>query len=264
MRAHGRVVTATFRQHATYRTATAAGIFTNTVFGFIRASIMVAAITSAGGELRGYDTLQAATYVWLGQALLAPIETFGTRDLAERIHAGDVAVDLLRPMDLLSLLLAQKVGRAGYLLLARGIPPLAIGSLVTGLALPSSPWSYAIGVLAIALAILVSFLADVLVNLTAFWLLETRGLMVVHMAVMNLLSGFMVPIAWFPDRLLSLARATPFPSMIQTPIDALSGRVPPTAALGLVGVQLAWALVLGAAAVLVLRAGVRAVEVQGG
>lgn len=244
--------------------ATAAGVFTNTVFGFIRASIMFAAITSAGGELNGYTIAQATTYVWLGQALLAPIEAFGTREVSQRVHQGDVAIDLLRPTSFLGLHYAQKLGRSGFLLLGRGIPPLVVGALVTGLALPESPLSYLLGAFSLLLAITVAFLADMMVNLAAFWLLETRGLTIVYNAVMNLLSGFLIPILWFPDWLLTIARATPFPSMIQTPIDTLSGRVPPLEALPLVATQAGWLIVLALMAHLMLRAGVRSVEVQGG
>ncbi|MFC7373973.1 ABC transporter permease [Brachybacterium sp. GCM10030267] len=264
MSAYGRIAAASFRQYSTYRMATAAGVFTNTVFGFIRASIMFAAITSAGGELSGYSIAQAATYVWLGQALLAPIEAFGTREVSQRVHQGEVAVDLLRPTSFLGLYYAQKLGRSGFLLLGRGVPPLAVGAIVTGLALPEEPSSYLLGALSLLLAITLAFLADMMVNLTAFWLLEIRGLSVVYTTVMNLLSGFLIPIVWFPDWLLAIARATPFPSMIQTPIDTLSGRVPPAEAVGMVGVQVLWVAALLGAAYLMLRAGVRSVEVQGG
>ncbi|WP_114855212.1 ABC-2 family transporter protein [Brachybacterium sp. YJGR34] len=258
------IASASFRQYSTYRMATAAGVFTNTIFGFIRASIMFAAITSAGGELSGYTIAQAATYVWLGQALLAPIEAFGTREVSQRVHQGDIAIDLLRPTPFLGLYYAQKLGRSSFLLLGRGVPPLAVGAIVTGLALPTDPRSYLLGTLSLLLAITLAFLADMLVNLAAFWLLETRGLTVVYTAVMNLLSGFLIPIVWFPDWLLAIARATPFPSMIQTPIDTLSGRIAPAEALGLVAVQVGWVAALALAAHLVLTAGVRSVEVQGG
>lgn len=264
MLAYRRIAAASFRQYSTYRMATAAGVFTNTIFGFIRASIMLAAIGTAGGELSGYDALQAATYVWLGQALLAPIEVFGTRELALRIRQGDVAIDLLRPVDLLGQLYAAKLGRSAYLLLARGVPPMLIGAIVTGIALPPDPLSHLLGAVAVMLAITVAFLADAMVNLAAFWLVENRGLITVYTAVMNLLSGFLIPIVWFPDWLLMIARATPFPSMVQTPIDALSGRVAPLDALPLIGVQVVWVVVLGGASVLMLRAGVRSLEVQGG
>jgi ABC-2 type transport system permease protein len=262
--AYGRIAAASFRQYSTYRMATAAGVFTNTIFGFIRASIMFAAITASGGELSGYTVAQAATYVWLGQALLAPIEAFGTREVSQRVHQGDVAIDLLRPTSFIGLYYAQKLGRSGFLLLGRGVPPLLIGALVTGLALPEDPLSYLLGAASLLLAITVAFLADMMVNLAAFWLLETRGLTVVYNAVMNLLSGFLIPILWFPDWLLAIARATPFPSMIQTPIDTLSGRITPAEALPLIGIQVLWTVVLAVLAWLMLRSGVRSVEVQGG
>ena len=258
------IVAAAFRQYSTYRMATAAGVFTNSVFGLIRASILFAAIGMAGGELSGYTAAQAATYVWLGQALLAPIEAFGTREVSQRVHEGEVAIDLLRPTSFLGLYYAQKLGRAGFLLLGRGVPPLLIGALITGLALPEDPLSYPLGLLSLLLAITVAFLGDMLVNLAAFWLVETRGLTVVYNAVMNLLSGFLIPIVWFPDWLLVIARATPFPSMIQTTIDTLSGSLASCEALPLLAVQLGWVALLGLAAWAMLRAGVRSMEVQGG
>ena len=133
-----------------------------------------------------------------------------------------------------------------------------------GMTLPQVAVVYGLGALSLLLAITVAFLADMMVNLAAFWLVETRGLTVVYNATMNLLSGFLIPIVWFPDWLLAIARATPFPSMIQTPIDTLSGRVPPPEALGLIGVQIGWAAVLALAAWAMLRAGTRSLEVQGG
>src|SRR5699024_815965 len=139
-----------------------------------------------------------------------------------------------------------------------------VGAVVTGLALPEDPFSYLLGAVSVLLAITVAFLADMLVNLAAFWLVETRGLTIVYTAVMNLLSGFLIPILWFPDWLLAIARATPFPSMIQTPIDTLSGRLSPAEALPLVGVQIGWVLVLALAAQPFLRAGRRSVSFQGG
>lgn len=262
--AYGSLAAATFRQYSTYRVATAAGVFTNSVFGLIRVSILLAALEASGQEIGGYTALQAATYVWLGQALLAPIEAFGTRTIGERVRTGEIAVDLLRPAPLLGVHLAQKMGRAGFLLLGRGLPPLAVGALVTGLALPESPWSYVLGIIAVALAILVSFLADAIVNLTAFWLVEMRGFQTLYMVVMNLLSGFLIPITWFPGWLEALARATPFPSMVQTPIDTLSGRIAPADALALIGLQILWAAVLAVLAQAMVRAGTRSLEVQGG
>jgi ABC-2 type transport system permease protein len=68
----------------------------------------------------------------------------------------------------------------------------------------------------------------------------------------------------FPDWLRIIAYATPFPSLLQTPIDVLSGWALGAAALALVGSQVAWLVVLvGLARLVQWRAGLRLV-VQGG
>ena len=72
---------AEFRRYSTYRAATLAGIFTNSIFGFIRLGVLLAAIAAAGGSLGGYGPQEASTYVWLGQAFLAPVAMFAWGDL---------------------------------------------------------------------------------------------------------------------------------------------------------------------------------------
>jgi len=66
--------------------ASAAGALTNTVFGVVKASIVLAAIAAAGGTVAGYDAQQGATYSWLCQALVATVGMFGWRELADRIR----------------------------------------------------------------------------------------------------------------------------------------------------------------------------------
>ena len=84
---------AEFRQYSTYRLAILAGVTTQSVFGFIRVSVLFGAISSAGGTLVGYNQQLASTYVWLGQALLAPIALYACIDIAERVSSGEIAVD---------------------------------------------------------------------------------------------------------------------------------------------------------------------------
>lgn len=65
-----------FRRYATYRAATAAGVFTNTVFGLILVYTYLA-LWEENPQLGGYDQAQAVTFVWLGQALLAALAIGG-------------------------------------------------------------------------------------------------------------------------------------------------------------------------------------------
>ena len=247
-------------RHAAYRAAALGGAFTNCVFGLIRAAVVLAVIDTTGGTLGGYDTASAATYVWLGQALIAPVQLGMWNELAQRVRTGDVAVDLARPVDPMLAYLAADLGRAAFLLPVRGVPPLAVGALTTGLAVAVTPWPYALGLLSVVLAVAVSFACRWLVNLSAFWLLDLRGPMTMYITVAGVLSGLVVPVRWFPDWLATVAAATPFPSMLQVPVDVLLGKAGWTA----VAVQALWLAGLLAAGRMVFAAGTRKLVIQGG
>src|SRR5579859_1551190 len=90
-----------FRRYSTYRAATWARVFTNTVFGFILTYTYVA-LWHVRPHLGGYDLSAAITYVWIGQGLLSLLavgDLGALADLQTRIASGDVAVDLFRPVD---------------------------------------------------------------------------------------------------------------------------------------------------------------------
>jgi ABC-2 type transport system permease protein len=80
----------------------------------------------------------------------------------------------------------------------------------------------------------------------------------------NVLCGLLVPIHFLPGWARAVAYATPFPSMLQTPLDLITERSTGTAALGLLAVQALWAAVLIAVAVAVFGRGSRRLVVQGG
>ncbi|GAA2091777.1 ABC-2 family transporter protein [Kitasatospora saccharophila] len=255
-----------FRRYSTYRAATLAGTVTNTVFGVILASTMLALWRARPG-LGGYDAAQAVTYVWISQGLLVTVAVWGggfQDELQARFRSGDIAVDLYRPVDFQGWWLATDLGRAGYQLLTRGALPMLAGAALFDLTLPADPLVWAEFLLAVALAVLVSFGLRFLATLTGFWLHESEGVRAAMTVVSMFFSGMLLPLALFPGLLGELARVLPFSAMVQLPSDVLLQRRTGTALFGLYGFQLAW----GAALLALGRVGqalaVRRVVVQGG
>lgn len=255
---------AEFHRHSTYRLAIAAGVFTNTVFGFIKAGVLFAAIGAAGGAIAGYDVRQAATYVWLGQALLAPVSMYAWSEVSDRVRTGEIGVDLARPVDLQLSYWARDLGRAALALPTRGLPPLVLGALLMGIAYPASWTAYPLGLVSIVLGVSVSFLCRYGVNLISFWTLDVRGYLNLYVLALGLFSGFYLPVHIFPAWLLRIANASPFPSMFQAPIDVLSGRVLGLDALRVLGVQCLWLVALVVVTRLALWRGTKRLVVQGG
>ncbi|WP_455353526.1 ABC transporter permease [Streptomyces sp. SYSU K217416] len=266
MRVYAVVAAGGFRRYATYGTATAAGVFTNTVFGFILAYTFIALWDERPG-LGGYDQAQALTFVWVSQGLLSAAALIGGgfhEELQERIRTGDIAVDLYRPADLQLWWLASDLGRAAFQLLGRGVVPLAAGAVCFHLALPSDPVVWLLFLVSVWLGIVVSFAVRFLVGLCAFWLLDGAGVNMIALLLSIFFSGMLLPLTVFPGAFGELARALPWAAMLQVPMDVLLGRHTGWAVAGALGFQLAWGLALLGAGRLLQAVATRKVVVQGG
>jgi ABC-2 type transport system permease protein len=265
MRLLWEVARRSFRRWSTYRMATAAGVVTNTVFGYLRAYILIAVAVAGGGRVGGWDEATLVTFSFLTQGLIVGTGAFGESELAERVRTGDVVVDLYRPVDLQARWLASWVGRSAFTLLARGVPPVLLGAVVFDLVLPPDVATWAAFLASVALASGVGFALRFCTNLTAFWLLDNRGVDQLITLVLAFFGGLLLPIVLFPAWLEDLARALPFAAMVQYPAELFMGRH--DAAGGMVGVlavQALWLAVLVGTGRLLLGAATRKVVIQGG
>ncbi|MFF5427256.1 MULTISPECIES: ABC transporter permease [unclassified Streptomyces] len=267
MRLYATVAAGGFRRHATYRVATAAGVFTNSVFGLVLSYTYIA-LWDERPRLGGYSVDDALAYVWIGQALLTVCGLMGggfETELMERVRTGDIAVDLHRPADLQAWWLAANAGRCAFQLLGRGAAPMVIGVLVFDFTLPDGPGRWAAFLLSVALGSLVGFAIWYLVAMSAFWLLDGQGVAQAAWLCGMFFSGMLLPLNVFPGALGDLARVLPWASLLQVPADVYLGRYGDGG--GLVGAyafQGCWALVLLAAGRAAQAAATRKVVVQGG
>jgi ABC-2 type transport system permease protein len=263
---HAALARSGFRRYATYRQATVAGLTTNVMFGFIRCYVLLAAAAgTASGVAAGYDRAQLATYVWVGQGMLAVVLLWGWTDLADRIRTGDVATDLLRPIHPVTLYLATDLGRAGYAVLTRFLPSVLVGAIVFDLYVPRRPGTWPLFVLSAVLGVVVCFGCRFLVNAMAYWLLDARGVLAAWLFASGLLTGLYFPLRFLPDPLAAaLYLATPVPSIMQIPLDVLVERDPAATQAGLVAVQAAWAALVLVACRVVQRRAERRLVIQGG
>jgi ABC-2 type transport system permease protein len=269
LRIWGALARSGFRRFSTYRQATVASAVTNTVFGLLRVSVLLAvaegAATASGAGAGGYDRAQLALFVWLGQGLIGVVGVWGWTDLADRIRTGAVVVDLLRPVHPVASYLAADLGRAGYAALTRMVVPLAAGALLSELYIPHRAGTVPLFVASVVLAVVVSFAGRYLVNACAYWLLDIRGVLIPWTIASSVLSGLYFPMRFLPDRVTAaLWYGTPFPSLLQTPIDIAVERSSYPGLFGLVAVQLGWAGALLALCVLVQRRAERRLVIQGG
>ena len=262
MRLYIEVARRTYARISTYRSATVAGIFTNTVFGFVFAYVLLA-VYEQRPTVGGFDAIDDVTFTFVAQGMAMVLGIFGDTEMADRITTGDVIVDLQRPYDHQGWWAGVSYGKAAYYAVFRGIPPFLAGAVVFDLRLPSPMQAVAFTV-SVVLAVGVAFGWRYLLGLTAFWLLDIRGANQLGWFTAQFFSGMFLPLVFFPDAVELLARALPFASMLQLPVEVWLGKHAGGRLLAVYALQIVWLVGLLLAGRWVLARAMRRVVVQGG
>jgi len=265
MRLYWEVARRALQRQLAYRTENLAGLVTNTFFGYLRGALFLAVYQGQSTtSIAGYDVHTAVSFMWITQAMIMIVALWGWWDVEETIRTGDVVSDLSKPFAYLGFWLARDLGRAAYFVVFRGLPILLAGQVLFGLHWPSTFAACTAFVISMLLAVVISFGWRFLLNVSAFWTTDARGLGSVAGAATMFLGGFVVPIRYFPEWLQPVALALPFASITQTPADLFVERVTGFEVVGLLGLQVVWAVALLAAAQLATLLATRRVVIQGG
>jgi ABC-2 type transport system permease protein len=263
MRVYLTAVRLSLRRFLAYRSSAAAGVFTNTMFGCIRAFVLIA-LWKQKPEINGWDLSDAVTYAFATQALISPMGIFlTTTELGPRIRNGDVAVDLYRPVDFQAWWFALDLGRALGAGVLRSVPPVLFGLLLFPVSLPLSPLRWAEFAVCCAIGYIVCFALRYAASLISFWTMDERGITAIISTAAMFCSGLIIPLTIMPGLLGTVVGHTPWAAAVQIPINVLlgtqSGGFGYAVAFGSV-----WALALLAAGRLLTSVARHKVVVQGG
>jgi viologen exporter family transport system permease protein len=254
-----------FQRAITYRFLVWSELVVNIVFMYAYVCLW-RALYVGRDAVAGYDQRALVSYIIVAQTLITLQFTVRTVWTIEaKVRSGEVALDLMRPIDFQGTLLATSLGTAAHTILFNMLPKFALFAAMGAAQPPASGAALALFAVSAPLGYLVLFGIEYLLGLTAFWLVEVRG---IYMAVMwganTLLSGYFLPIDFYPRWLAALARAGPFQSMVYSPAAIYTGRLSGTAALASVAVQAAWAVLLVTAGRVMFEIARRRLVVQGG
>jgi ABC-2 type transport system permease protein len=264
MRLFWEVTRRAFRRYATYRAAAIGGTITSTVFGIVRASVLLAVFRERS-HIGSFDAADAVTFAFLSQAMLHMGLLGGVLGLGDRIISGDVVTDLYRPADLQLFELANDLGRAAYQGLSRSFITVGVGALVFDLRFPTTPAPYVWFAVSVVLANLLNFAHKFLITLTTFWTLDYRAASQMATVVAMFFSGFSVPVVFFPSWLEHLSRFLPYVGFVQIPIEILLGKTTGASSLAAaLGAQVVWCVVLFLGGRALLAKATHRVVVQGG
>lgn len=111
-----------------YRGAAIAGMGTQIFWGVLKVMIFTA-LFSQGTGASPITLSETITFVWLSQALLLMIPWNADRELEAQIKNGHVAYELLRPIDLYSLIFLRAFAIRTIPTLMRALPLFLVAGL---------------------------------------------------------------------------------------------------------------------------------------
>ena len=176
------------------------------------------------GPVGGYTAPDFAAYFLTVFLVRQATVVWVLWDLDREIRLGELSPKLLRPLDpywehVVSNL-AEKTLRVPIVLV-----PLALGMWLAGAHLNLSLTSVSVFVVAVAGAWTIRFNQQYSFGLLTFWFDQVLGLEQTYFALYIGLSGALIPLDLFPEAVRVVIAYTPFPYMIDFPVQVVLGKV---------------------------------------
>ncbi|MDP4164903.1 MAG: ABC-2 family transporter protein [Bacillota bacterium] len=180
------------------------------------------AIYGTKSHIQGLSVLQMTTYVAIAWMARAFYFNNIDREMAVEIMEGKVAVELIRPYSYLWMKTMQGLGEGIFRLLFFSVPGMVIVSLIFPVKITWNPAVWGLFSISILLSFLINTQLNLLTGITTFFLYNNSGLIRAKRVVIDLFSGLLLPISFFPVWAQGLMKYLPFqgisyiPSMIFT------------------------------------------------
>jgi ABC-2 type transport system permease protein len=219
------------------------------------------ALLANGGSIGGFTLPEMKAYLLVGFATGWLGEAVGEWVLANRIRDGQVALDLVKPIETQKMMFAQTLG---------GLPMelIMIVTVGTGFVLLAGPMpgpsNLPLLLLSLVFVMPIRFCISFLTTQLVFWTQNFHGVSWARNAIGAVLSGTLVPLSLMPAWLQSTATVLPFASLASTPALIYLGKVSTSTAWLLIGVQAFWVVALWFGSRVAFRAASRQVTVHGG
>ncbi|MFZ3076922.1 MAG: ABC-2 family transporter protein [Candidatus Aenigmatarchaeota archaeon] len=244
MRKYLELLRTSFKQSAAYRFEFAiyliATLVSMSVFFFVWTAIYTYNQTETLG---GLTLQQMITYVVVSMAIVPVIWNGADRMIYWDINQGQITNTLTKPLKIQTYIFFRESGSNILAFFTQTLPALILAFFIFKISVPSVI-EFAAFSISVLLSLLISFSIAFLVYLSAFWTEKSDGIRRLKEAVIDLFSGFLIPIYLFPLWMQPIFFMLPFQAIFNTPLSIFIGKISGTRILFAIAVQIFWAAVL--------------------
>jgi ABC-2 type transport system permease protein len=258
--AFGRVA---FLQILAYRLRYFTGIITYlvnvTVYYFIWR-----AIYRDGGTIQGFDFKQMVTYVAVGWIIRSFYYNNIDREMANDVQQGHIAAKLVRPVNYQGMQVSQAAGESLFRIIMFTLPTGAVILLIYPVQAPTAGLAAGAFLLSLFYSFIIFAAINFLIGTCAVYLQSILGLIRAKYFLIEILSGLVIPISFFPNPLVRLSQWLPFQHISYTPLMIYMGKISGRSLATVLLIETFWTITLVLAGHWFWRQATRKLTVQGG
>lgn len=203
-------------------------------------------------------------YLVFASALFNFMEMYMVWGMGRSIQEGQIVVELLKPMKHRTYTFFNGIGESVVKFFTTFMPTAIIVYFVSKRAIPLG-WNLLFFVISVICSMLIHFYIDYIVGTICMYTESIWGINIMKEVIVSLLSGATIPLVFFPDVLQKIAMVLPFQAMCNAPLRLLlntdiSGKELVT----VLGMQIAWVILLRIGSDIFFRISVKKITVNGG
>ncbi|MGH9817227.1 MAG: ABC transporter permease, partial [Candidatus Acidiferrales bacterium] len=212
-----------------------------TVYYFIWRAVYGA---SAGAEIAGYDLGEMITYVAVGWIIRSFYWNTIDQEMAYQVLEGKIAMDMIKPVSVQWMWLARAIGESAFRLGLLTAPTALVIALIFPVQGPASFLNFVLFLPAVLGSFLLMGAINFIIGTCAVRLKSILALIRAKYWLIELLSGLLIPMTFFPEGIRAVLAWLPFQHVAFTPLQIYLGKLAPLQALLALATQWFWVAVL--------------------
>lgn len=236
----------------------------------IQCLIMYAMSCFWAAAYNGAETVSGAsqrdmiTYTTIS-VIMGNLLTMGVQNrIARSVRTGSVALDLLKPVNIYGIYLAEDLGDCAAAFFQKAVPLLLVGTVLFGFPMPASAVHLLLFLFSFAIGYFINWILAALLGLCAFKTLTLGPLVNAKGFIMKLLSGSIFPLWFFPAGFRQVLEALPFMNIYQLPLGIYIGQYAMDEIMLRTALQLFWCAALWVLFDVLQKKMAAAILIQGG
>lgn len=218
------------------------------------------------GTIGGLSRREMITYLFLSQILLViyGFKNAPDRLISQNIKSGDISLDLIKPLRFTSARLFENIGDTLMNVFYAVVLGIALYLIFPAFHAPAGIAAFLLFIISTVLSYMTEFCISAITGFFTFYTMNFWGLHYAKKAVVDFLSGALVPLTLFPLWAQSIFNYLPFKNIIYIPVMIYMGKYSLLQSVYQIAFQLIWTAVLWLLAEGVYKRAVRRIEINGG